>query len=440
MKTVPFTIETHAGRSFGEKLATFWRKLGGGSLTIAAALHLAILLVGLIWVIRIIDQPAPPIGFLPHGKSGGGGERGVKSNITTRRPAAITPTNKPKRVIAEGATSPLIIPDPGDSFGEIATISSLTGGVRGLGGGIGNGRGPGIGNNPFGDGGNSTGIGMTPFGMADPSSGALVGAFYDLKQTPKRQPTNVSNEAAKEIIREFVTRGWNESQLHAKYFQAPRTLYQTKVYIPRMPADEAPKAFQCEREVQPGRWIVIYRGYVSPPSSGRYRFVGAGDDVMVVRFDGKTVLDHGYTSGTTGIDIYRNLSVFRGEAENKDLEKRLRGTLLKPPVTLYQYPTTKDWNTNIGGLGVGREFEARAGSSYPIEILISEIPGGLFGASLLIEETGAKYEKASTGAPILPIFRTSAVLPEPTTADNAPPYDPAGPIWKLVRTSGFHDV
>jgi hypothetical protein len=228
--------------------------------------------------------------------------------------------------------------------------------------------------------------------------------------------------------------------LHSKYFQAPQALYQTKVYIPKMPADEAPKAFQCEKDVQPSRWIVVYRGSVSPQRSGHYRFVGAGDDVLVVRFDGKVVLDHGYTSGTTGVDIYRNLAVFRGEAENKDLERRLRSSLVKPPLVFYQYPTTQNWNSEIGGLGVGREFEARSGISYPIEILISEIPGGLFGASLLVEENGQKYEKASTGAPILPIFRTSETLPEATKADNAPPFDPNGPIWKCVRTSGFHDI
>ena len=436
MNTEPFTADTHPIHSHAGTFRAFWRNLGGGPLTMAALLHAVILAIGLIWVIRVVRQPEAPIGFL-QGREGDG--RGASHLVTTTRRPAITPSNHIKQVVAEGSLSTYTLPNPGGDFGEASPLTSLTGGTSGgLSGstGLGNKNGNQSGNGWLGNGNH---IGANPFGMIDPTADALVGTFYDLKQSPKRQPTQVSNEATKEIIREFVTRGWNEAQLHAKYFQAPKTLYQTKIYIPVMKADAAPKAFQCENEVQPSRWIVIYRGNVSPPRTGRYRFVGAGDDVLVVRFDGKLVFDHGYTSGTTGIDIYRNLPFFSGQTENKDLEKRVRNTLVKPPVTFYQYPTTMRWNSEIGGLGVGREFEARAGSSYPIEILISEIPGGLFGASLLIEETGTNYDKSPSGAPILPVFRTSPALPEPTTEDNAPPYDPHGPIWKLVKSTGFLD-
>jgi hypothetical protein len=84
---------------------------------------------------------------------------------------------------------------------------------------------------------------------------------------------------------------------------------------------------------------------------------------------------------------------------------------------------------DLGGLGVGREFEARAGVDYPIEILISEIPGGLFAAYLLIEEVGATYQKDRNGAPILPVFRLDA---HPPAQGEGPPYDPNGPVWQLV--------
>ncbi|HVJ46254.1 MAG TPA: hypothetical protein VM511_07710, partial [Luteolibacter sp.] len=71
--------------------------------------------------------------------------------------------------------------------------------------------------------------------------------------------------------------------------------------------------------------------------------------------------------------------------------------------------------------------------SYPIEILLSEIPGGLFCASLMIEQVGENYEKASTGAPILPLFRIDHQPPAVTTGDNAPPFQKDGPSWKIVE-------
>ncbi len=128
-----------------------------------------------------------------------------------------------------------------------------------------------------------------------------------------------------------------------------------------MSAGRAPAAFQCGPEVKPSNWLVVYRGVVTPPKSGTYRFVGA-------------------------------------------------------------------------------DFQAVAGTSYPIEILISESGGNLFCASLLIEEKGETYPKASGGSPILPLFRLDDSVPPPSDADNSPPYDPAGPVWKLVPGSRKLDI
>jgi hypothetical protein len=92
------------------------------------------------------------------------------------------------------------------------------------------------------------------------------------------------------IFREFVSEGWRESILN-KYFRSPNRLYATQILIPNMAADEGPKAFDMQNEVQPSRWLVHYQGRVSPTADGTYRFVEAGGDVMVVRFNGKVVLD-----------------------------------------------------------------------------------------------------------------------------------------------------
>ena len=42
----------------------------------------------------------------------------------------------------------------------------------------------------------------------------------------------------------------------------------------------------------------------------------------------------------------------------------------------------------MGGVVAGKSFKVKQGNVYPIEILISEIPGGEFGMTLLLEEVG----------------------------------------------------
>lgn len=424
---------------------SFWSRIGGGSLAIAILLHVILLIAGAFIIFRYIHPADKTVDFMPPGRGGGGGgsERGMDHELKKKQRAQITPSSNVKRVFAEGAASNFSIPDPGDSFGEMSPLSSIGGG--GLSGGFGgHGNGDGLGNGSGGGKGDGKGLGFggggkgNPFGLIDSTVEALVGTFYDLKQTSDRKPTGLSNEQVKEVIRDFTSRGWKERSL-ARYYRAPQTLRQNRIYIPKMSADAAPAAFGCEKEVQPSRWMVVYRGVVSPPSTGRYRFVGAGDDVLVVRFDNRHVFDYGYTSGTTGVQLSGSLPALRGESNDRDLAKRLRGFPMKLPLTLLQYDTTRNWNGDIGGLAVGPEFEAVAGRSYPIEILISEIPGGLFCASLLVEELGGDKRRTSAGLPILPLFRLDGGQPEAAKSDNAPPFDPEGPVWKFVGEGGRPD-
>jgi hypothetical protein len=129
--------------SYTPKKQSWWEKLGGGSLMIAALVHIVILIVGGLWVYQIILEPEKKVDFLPSG-GGGGGERGAQTNVQQKKRQQITPSTSVKRVFAEGATSSYAIPDPGDSFGEMSALSSLGGGSMG-GGGLGSGMGQGFG-------------------------------------------------------------------------------------------------------------------------------------------------------------------------------------------------------------------------------------------------------------------------------------------------------
>ena len=136
-----------------ERKTGLWSKIGGGSLMFAALFHVVLLVVGAFWIFQIIKEPEKKVDFMPPG--GGGGERGAEHKVQNKKRAQITPTTNAKRVFAEGAQASYAIPEQGDNFGEMSTLSSLSGG--GMSGGLG-GSGSGAG---FGKGsGNGGGLGM----------------------------------------------------------------------------------------------------------------------------------------------------------------------------------------------------------------------------------------------------------------------------------------
>jgi hypothetical protein len=208
-----------------------------------------------------------------------------------------------------------------------------------------------------------------------------------------------------------------------------------------MSADGAPAAFEVEKEVQPRRWVVVYRGAVQAPRSGKFRFVGAGDDLLFVRFNNRDVFDYGYTLASTGSHLYNRTEEMEGSKENDDLAKDVRKlSPMRLPLTYYKYAQTPKYNREIGGMAVGPEFEVEAGKTYPVEILIGEIPGGQFSVSLLIEEIGATYQKDPAGFPILPLFRLDNSPPSKEQKGEAPPFDPNGPVWKYVAGGARKDI
>ena len=255
-------------------------------------------------------------------------------------------------------------------------------------------------------GGGGLGGGPVPlFGLR--GGGGLAGTFYDLKQAPDGKPTDMvlqPNEQGKKfdikapvniaydrVVSAVVAGGMNERSLN-KYFRGPQTLNLTQLFIPAVAADEAPKAFNLGDKVKGRRWVIVYRGKVTAPESGRYRFAGFGDDILVVRFNGRVVLDASYA------------------------------------------PPTKDKPPPYGKTVVGQTLEVTAGSAYPMEILIGERPGGEFSGYLLLEKDGAQ-----SGAP-LPIFKL-APSPMPKGGPVLPPVaaDTSWSVWKgeAVKSLGF---
>lgn len=239
------------------------------------------------------------------------------------------------------------------------------------------------------------------FGLHESGGGSFAGTFYDLKQSQTHRSTNMTEQKYRDIVTGFLKGGWNDN-LFRDFYKAPNTLYNTQIFTPYMPADEGPKAFRVSGEVKPKLWLAIYRGRVSPPESGNYHFVGAGDDLLVVRFNGQVVLDGSWNP--------HNVASVAAK---------------------YDYGFSEIPNKFVKGPAVA----VQAGSFYPMEILIGEQPGGEFFADLFVEKDGVTYKKESHGSPLLPIFRVAeGKMPALKSGQKMPPYLPDGPVWRAEAT------
>lgn len=276
------------------------------------------------------------------------------------------------------------------------------------------------------------------FGKTTSSGSTLVGTFYDTKQTPGGRPTNMNTEQYRTFMARFVNNGWKEADLN-RFYKAPQQLYAAQFYVPRTPAKDAPKAYGCEDKVKPSQWMAIYRGKVRAPKSGTFRFVGLGDDYLVVRFNNQNVFDYGWESASLGKMTATNaqwLDAMEGKPGNDNQKKELKELGINvPPVTFYKYGTSGHWNNTMRGVAAGKPFKVEKGKVYPIEILVSEGPGGEFGMTLLIEEVGMPpmSKDPKTGAPILPLFRTNYGVPKPDKNKEYVPFDEIGIVWESIK-------
>ena len=293
----------------------------------------------------------------------------------------------------------------------------------------------------MGDGGDGDGRGNT--------KGMLQGVFYDLKQTRDRRKNDDFRadqwvggwhrervDPTLGIMRPFVNGNWsrsydNEGRVHYpsldKYFSPPVRLWTSCFFTESIDADEAPKAFECEKEVNPAAWVCIYSGNVVAPFSGKFRFIGAADDVMFVRFNKEIVLDYGYASFSVG-EYWTGANDSNRLALTNDSNRSIRN---KSP--LYSKQKLEVYSTSSPiGLAKGLPISVKEGEIYPIEILISEIPGGSYYQALYIERLDENNQPLDPHPDRMTLFRTTLDLPEQPKSNMFPQFNPYGPIFRVV--------
>lgn len=208
------------------------------------------------------------------------------------------------------------------------------------------------------------------------------GTFYSLRYDRQGNKATMSDPEYSDTVRRFVEMGWNPF-VFAPFYRAPQKLYTTQVFIPTISSEFAPSKFGIPAgpEFDPVYWCVHYKGKIMQKEGGRFRFWGFGDDVLLVRVNGKVVLNASYGDSRTELCDW--------ERQEED----------------YQY------YMGHAQAAAGIWFDLEPGVPVEMEVLIGEVPGGQFCAYLVVEDERIDYPENRDGMKILPIFKT-AELPE----------------------------
>ncbi len=362
---------------------TLWQRVGGEGLALSVLVHILLILIAVVWVVSTITDNAgkkDPNNFAT-GAGGGSGGPTAKQFKTKAVPKNIKSLAKANtRITSKNANSTLAVASLPSMANPLLSAGAVGGGSSkgfggGSGGGIGSGKGVGVG------GGKNF---VSLFGAKGGASYGIQGIFYDFKQTagggrsslygnpdiadlrdPQYAPQNGRQNASYAgEIREFIVKNnWAVSSLADKY-RAPEPLYASQIFIPPGPAKECPKAYGVENKVKPSRWMAHYKGRVKCPQTGKFRFVGSGDDLLIVRWDRKVALDSGYYQPVVGNSFkYPDF----GNAVCDDTH----------PSSLGARP-----------LRAGPWIQIKSGDEVNIEIAFGEMPGGGLYGILCIEPQG----------------------------------------------------
>ncbi len=363
----------------------------------------------LVYVVYHVVQAAPAsfVSYKPK----------AKPNAKTTRKQPSEENAIQEEAAASDPTTPVLVTNSPTAVAmPIATSMADMG--EGLSADIGLGDGLGAGDLGDGLGGGGDGMGST-----DGGGSTLEGTFYDLKLKKNGAPSGLkggaeNQNAVIEALAKFFN-NWNEAELN-KYYRSETKLYASNWYLPVAQAKYGPIAFQVgdpkkpesQWECQPSAWLAVYRGKVVAPKTGKFRFIGTGDDFFAVRFDRKTVLDAGYRLPTRWEKANPRAAWVSGAGDGENFRKEIasgKDKKRKDYKFIKGIPGCQIWDNELGGLIAGNTFKVQEGESYDIEIAISEIPGGKFGFVLFIEDV---TDGANNNAKKYDLFRTCDTNPD----------------------------
>lgn len=268
----------------------------------------------------------------------------------------------------------------------------------------------------------------------------LPAVFYDLKRYSRPYDIAVNNPTRAQA---FNASTWlntmnkfaNGKWLHSTnfdlipvyndlntYYRYPATAFYSYFYSSQAPAADLLPPLDPGNSLSAG-WVGIHFGYVRAPFTGKFRFVGSGNDAFAVFFAGRLVLDYGNYSLCLGKQI--------GGPEDCRPQNIPKSSLVRNKL----YDNLEVYQLGDRTVAQGLPLSVVEGKAYSINVLYSAINSNSASFALYIEPLDNNEKPLNQSPSKLPIFRTTTEMPG--APDNIPSnIDPNSPIWRVVDNAG----
>lgn len=262
------------------------------------------------------------------------------------------------------------------------------------------------------------------------------GSISSIGSLPKGTNQTLAVDSLLPIYKRFVLGKWVQDVNTGfykdieQYYCYPQRLYKSNIYVSPTSSSSVIRSFNDNNASVSG-WVAIHSGYVVAPFTGNFRFVGCGDDALVIRFNQKLVFDYGYYSLSLGKKI-------SGPSDCNEIATANQGRRLLPEKGVYTDKLEVYYPNAFGKHGVakGLPISVKMGSVYPIEILYADVEGGQFALALFVERLDSNGKPLKNNPEKLPLFCTSSELPKYIENNDFPDFDKDSPIWRIVDSQG----
>lgn len=212
----------------------------------------------------------------------------------------------------------------------------------------------------------------------------LVSHGYAEPERPGRAMTgkaylfqSASPAEGKKLTDDYLASGWDAGKLQ-ELTASPMTLFSSRMLLPLCHQSVVAMSFNLPAARTKGV-LTTYEGRVVAPESGWFRFVGMGDDRLVVRFGGKVVLDASSVQNAAPSDTPPPSRSRKKGGKNKASQGPLK----------IEVPGADTWNRDLKGLTAGSSFRVEKGKKYAISLLYCNY-GGNAGFALLVQRLKKK--------------------------------------------------
>lgn len=290
-----------------------------------------------------------------------------------------------------------------------------------------------------------------------------LAAAIKIRSTGARNPTNSPDVHGQFVytLKELIQGKYGILKKYYKYpyHVAASHIYMAPISFPSLDAElqgrATAEASDFIDEEAPGKskkdgkakayddhisWFGVFRGKVIAPRSMTFRFYGAADDAIAVRFDDRLVLETGFFKPALyqgnglkdkGCD-WSDIKAYQQEvAEGKHRDKK--------DYVVRKLKSTPFCNDCFNGITGGKPITVTKDKTYPIEIII----GNNGGASLFYLLT--QEVTPDNNAP-LQLFRTSTATPAMPPSfkgysdkhfhEKGPDFAADSDIWQIATKTG----